>query len=200
MVGLAAGVSVGVSVDTGVLVGVSVSTGVFAGVAVGVLVGVSVGTGVFVGVSVGTGVLVGVSVGTGVFVGVAVGVGVLVGVSVGVKVAVGAGLTTWSTGLLVLGLKFESPLYWAVIVWVPTVSALVVKLAVPPDRLIGGPILLLLSLNCTVPVGVPLPPFAGATLAVNVTGSPSVDGLLLDERLVEESLFDTMITLACAVP
>ncbi|GAO05925.1 hypothetical protein TPA0598_01_02950 [Streptomyces lydicamycinicus] len=60
-------------------------------------------------------------------------------------------------------------------VCVPTPSALVVTLAVPPDRVpvkVGPP----LMTKVTVPVGVPAPGATGATVAVKVTGSPNTDG------------------------
>ncbi|GAO05922.1 hypothetical protein TPA0598_01_02920 [Streptomyces lydicamycinicus] len=60
-------------------------------------------------------------------------------------------------------------------VCVPTPSALVVTLAVPPERVpvkVGPPEMT----KVTVPVGVPAPGATGATVAVKVTGCPTTDG------------------------
>ena len=65
-----------------------------------------------------------------------------------------------------LGRKFESPLYEAVMLCVPTPSAAVLSVALPlvsdADPRFVEP-----SLKLTVPVGVPEP--YGVTVAVNVT-------------------------------
>ena len=57
--------------------------------------------------------------------------------------------------------------------WSPTARSDIVKLAVPPES-VGSPssVLVLASKNSTEPVGVPLEPSAGLTVAENVTGSP----------------------------
>ena len=65
-------------------------------------------------------------------------------------------------------------------VWFPAVSAEVVKVATPPLS-VPVPSVLAPSLKVTVPVAVPDPGEATATVAVNVTDCPNVDGLLLDE-------------------
>ncbi|GAA5610956.1 hypothetical protein Spla01_02103 [Streptomyces platensis] len=60
-------------------------------------------------------------------------------------------------------------------VCVPTLNALVVTLAVPPERVpvsVGPP----LMAKVTVPVGVPEPGGTGATVAVKVTVCPDTDG------------------------
>ena len=44
--------------------------------------------------------------------------------------------------------------------------------AVPLFKVAGAPRLLVPSLNCTVPVGVPEPGITAETVAVNVTGCP----------------------------
>ncbi|GAA5610954.1 hypothetical protein Spla01_02101 [Streptomyces platensis] len=57
----------------------------------------------------------------------------------------------------------------------PAPSALVVTLAVPPERVpvkVGPP----LMTKVTVPVGVPAPGATGATVAVKVTDCPTTDG------------------------
>ena len=56
-------------------------------------------------------------------------------------------------------------------------------------------------LNCTVPVGVPLPGETTLTVAVNVTGCPKTEGLVLDVTVVVvlalltviEKLFDAVL-------
>ncbi len=69
-------------------------------------------------------------------------------------------LTVRGAAVPVLELKFESPLYIAVmLVWEPTERLLTVKLVMPPDRLLV-PRLVVPSKKVTVPVGVPV---AGAT-------------------------------------
>ena len=57
-----------------------------------------------------------------------------------------------------------------------------------PFRAAAAPMLLPLSLNCTVPVGVPVP--AGpATVAVNVTDCPKSDGLADEVTVVVVAAF-----------
>ena len=67
-------------------------------------------------------------------------------------------------------LKFESPVYWAVMVCgLPlTVSVLVEIVAMPFERFAGACGLPSI-VNVTVPVGVPAPGAMGDTVAVNVT-------------------------------
>ena len=59
------------------------------------------------------------------------------------------------------------------------------NVAVPPLRVTADPRLLVPSLNCTVPVGVPAPGATADTVAVNVTVCPKEDGLTEDETPVE---------------
>ncbi len=101
----------------------------------------------------------------------------------------------------VLPVKLVSPLYTAVIVWLPTVSALVEHCAVPPDKatalqpaIVAAP-----SLNWTVPVGVPLPGAVTLTVAVNVTLCPKTDGLAFDMTAVVVAAC-AMVIAAVAVP
>ncbi len=70
----------------------------------------------------------------------------------------------------VLVWKFESPPYTAVMMCVPTVSDEVMQVTCPLLSVceLQPVIVVLPSLNVTVPVGVPLPN-VGATVAVNVT-------------------------------
>ena len=88
-------------------------------------------------------------------------------------VVVEAAFTTWVT-LPLPELKLLSPLYSAVMVRLPPGNwkGLVVKVATPPLSATGPPRMVLPSLNVTVPVGVPLPPVVGATVAVKVTDWP----------------------------
>src|SRR5438128_2500972 len=98
-------------------------------------------------------------------------------VTVAVKVAIwpaGAGLSddmsvvlvdAWLTVWLVIDEELEakvvSPLYTAEMAWGPAVRADVVKVAVPPLS-VGVPIVVVPSLNVTMPVGVPIPGGEGA--------------------------------------
>ena len=74
--------------------------------------------------------------------------------------------TSRLTPVDVLTLKLLSPLYAAVMPWVPAVSAEVEKLATPPLSA-ELPSCVLPSRNVTVPEG--MPPVPGATVAVKVT-------------------------------
>jgi hypothetical protein len=90
--------------------------------------------------------------------------------------------TTWVNTALVLPLKLESPLYFAVIEWDPTDSVLVMKV-VEPDARVPVPRVVVPSRKVTVPVGVPVPE-VGATVAVNVTDCPKTDGFADDVTVV----------------
>lgn len=69
--------------------------------------------------------------------------------------------------------------------WLPTDSAALAPLVeLPPDRAAGPPKLLPSTLNCTVPVGVPEPGDAAATVAVQVTGWPETEGFADDDMEV----------------
>ena len=57
---------------------------------------------------------------------------------------------------------------------VPTGSAVVLKLALPPLR-VAVPRTVVPTLNVTVPVGVPKPDELGATVAVKVTDWPNTE-------------------------
>jgi hypothetical protein len=80
-------------------------------------------------------------------------------------------LTTWLTAALVLVRKFPSPTYAAVIEWVATESAPVLKVQV--NGATAGneqlPMLVAPSRKLTVPVGVPAPGAFTVTVAVKVT-------------------------------
>src|SRR5262249_10454221 len=80
-------------------------------------------------------------------------------------------------------LKFASPLYWAVMEWLPAPRAEVLKLAVPPARGRFPEIATVPSKKTTLPVA-----DAGATLAVKVSGALNTEGLLpaLRARLIVE--------------
>src|SRR5436305_6005694 len=78
--------------------------------------------------------------------------------------------------------KFPLPLYSAVIVCVPAVKDDVVNVATPPAfKADGAPRFVPLSLNCTVPLGVPAPEL---TVAVKVTLWPKLDGFNEERRAV----------------
>src|ERR1700682_5837237 len=66
----------------------------------------------------------------------------------------------------------------------PTENRLVVSAAVPPVRLTVPSTVEEPLTKLTVPVGVPAPGAFTVTIAVNVTGWPRTDGLLLELRLV----------------
>ena len=70
-------------------------------------------------------------------------------------------------------LKFASPLYCAVMEWLPTPSAEVVKLAVPALSGMLPEMAVAPSKNVTLPVAE-----AGATLAVKVSDVPTVAGFV----------------------
>ena len=101
-----------------------------------------------------------------------------------VTVVVVAGeFTTWFTALDVLVWKLPSPPYTAVMEWLPTLSVVVLNVAVPP---LSVPVTIVVtpSLNVTLPVGVPAPGATDATVAVNVTDCPKLDGFRLDVSVV----------------
>ncbi len=96
----------------------------------------------------------------------------------------------------------SSPLYWAVIVWIPAASVLVVKVAGPElGRATGGPNATLLSRKVTEPVGAGTPE-AGEPVPVllptperNVTGCPAKEGLgeLLNKPILDGLLFTVCV-------
>jgi len=89
--------------------------------------------------------------------------------------------------------KLVSPLYSALMVWVPTVSVAVSSVATPPDRALV-PRVVVPSLKVTVPVGVPAPE---DTVAVKTTVCPKVEGFW-DEatEVLEAALFTVSVPLA----
>jgi hypothetical protein len=91
-------------------------------------------------------------------------------------------LTIWVSGDDVLVAKLPSPLYTAVIEWLPTDSDVVLNVAVPLDSVPVPSAIAALSKNVTVPVGVPA--FA-VTVAVNVTGWPKLLALSEEVSVVE---------------
>jgi hypothetical protein len=66
----------------------------------------------------------------------------------------------------------------------PAVRLTVVKVATPEPFKVPVPIVVAPSLNVTVPVGVGAPTTVPATVAVNVTGPPTVDGFALEVSVV----------------
>lgn len=77
--------------------------------------------------------------------------------------------------------KFVSPPYTAVILCAPTVSVLVLNVAMPLPSSVPLPMGIPPSWKVTVPVGVPL---AVVTVAVKVTGCPESDGFNEEVREV----------------
>jgi hypothetical protein len=75
----------------------------------------------------------------------------------------------------VLPAKLASPVYTAVIEWLPVASALVVNVAAAEAFNAPVPSVVAPSLNVTLPVGVPA--IVEVIVAVNVTDCPNVDGL-----------------------
>ena len=65
-------------------------------------------------------------------------------------------------------MKLVSPLYVAIILWLPTVNADVLNVVWPELR-VPVPNMAVPSLNVTVPVGVPEPGVTAETVAANVT-------------------------------
>jgi len=85
----------------------------------------------------------------------------------------------------VLVAKLVDPEYTAVTVCDPTVSVLVLPDAATPDTSVTGePKLLPSIVNCTVPLGVPVPGATAATVAVKLTACPYTDGFRLDTTVV----------------
>src|SRR5205814_1858251 len=85
----------------------------------------------------------------------------------------------------VLVRKLPSPLYTAVIVWLPTESVVVAPLvALPPVKLTAAPKLTSSILNWTVPVGVPAPGATAPTVAVKVIDCPNTEGFAAALRVV----------------
>ncbi|GAA5610958.1 hypothetical protein Spla01_02105 [Streptomyces platensis] len=81
-------------------------------------------------------------------------------------------------------------------VCVPAERALVLTLAVPPERVpvsVGPP----MTTKVTVPVGVPAPGATGATVAVKVTGWPTADGSGAEVTVV---VVDALLTVWVSVP
>jgi|SRR6266404_4715244 len=100
-------------------------------------------------------------------------------------VLVEAWFTAWVKLAEVLPVKFVSPLYVAVTVWELFESEVIGPLvAVPPDRLTGGPKLLPSIANWTVPVRVPEPGATALTVAVKVTNWPKTEGLAEEATVV----------------
>jgi hypothetical protein len=93
--------------------------------------------------------------------------------------------TTWPPpSVPVLPGKFKSPEYTAVTVCVPIVSVeMLPDVAQPETSVTGEPKALPSILNCTVPVGVPVP---AVTLAVKLTAWPYVEGSRLEATAVAE--------------
>jgi hypothetical protein len=96
-------------------------------------------------------------------------------------VAVVAAVTVCVNTADVLGLKLLSPLYLAVMEWLPTDRLDVVNEAILPVPSVDVPSETLPSRKVTVPVGVPGEP---VTVAVKVTAWPDRDGLSEETMVV----------------
>src|SRR5262249_47626966 len=81
--------------------------------------------------------------------------------------------TIWTNAAEVAPLKVASPLYWAVMEWLPAPNAEVLKLTVPPLRGRLPEMATAPSKNVTVPVV-----DDGGTLAVKVKGAPNTEGFV----------------------
>ena len=96
-----------------------------------------------------------------------------------VNCVAGPGFTACVKLALVLVAKPTLPLYTAVMLWLPTLSAVVEHVALPVTSATFTQIGVAPSLKVTVPVGVPVAGATGDTVAVKVTLLPAVDGLPL---------------------
>src|SRR5438093_9233709 len=92
-------------------------------------------------------------------------------------VDVAATATVCVNAVDVLPTKLPSPPYSAVMLWFPSASDDVVKVAWPDAFSVPVPSVVAPSLNVTVPVGTPP---AEVTVAVNVTDPPGTEGFVLD--------------------
>src|ERR1041384_2227479 len=88
-------------------------------------------------------------------------------------VVVSALLTVWVTLVEVLVAYWKSPPYTALIVWLPTDSDELVRVACPDPSSVPVPSVAAPSLNVTVPVGVPTP---AVPVAVNTTDWTNTGG------------------------
>src|ERR1041385_3770440 len=80
----------------------------------------------------------------------------------------------------VLVRKLPSPPYTAVMLCDPTARDVVLRVAWPARLSVPVPIVLLPSVNVTVPEGAPAPGAVAVTVAVNVVDWPKTDGLVED--------------------
>jgi hypothetical protein len=87
----------------------------------------------------------------------------------------------------VLPLKFPSPLVKTAVMslWLPTESAVVVRVATPDPLRVPVPNDVATSKNCALPVGVPVPGATAVTVAVSVTDWPYVEELGDDVTTVD---------------
>src|SRR5712692_3051548 len=92
-------------------------------------------------------------------------------------VVVSSRFTTWMRGVALLGLRLPSPLYFAVMVWLPTLKLDVTKAAIPLPSRVTVASVVVPSLKVTLPCAVPLAGGTGTTAAVMVTVCPKTDGL-----------------------
>jgi hypothetical protein len=86
-----------------------------------------------------------------------------------------------------------------VIVWFPTASDEVVKLALPPES-VAVPRVTAPSTKLTVPVGVPEAGATAVTVATNVADWPNTVGFKIDETVAELLALLTVCVMAAEVP
>ncbi len=75
------------------------------------------------------------------------------------------------------------PRYTAPTVWVPVVENAIGVVTVPEESATGEPVLVPSAMNCTLPVGVPVPA-AGATVAVKFVATFICEGLVAEVTVV----------------
>ena len=107
----------------------------------------------------------------------------------------GSGSTIWISVAEVLGPVAVSPLKVAVMVWVPTASVLVMKVAMPFASM-PVPRAVVPSRKVTVPVGVG--PVAVETVAVKVTGLLKMEGFGLEVSMVVVARTGVMVSVVVA--
>jgi hypothetical protein len=84
----------------------------------------------------------------------------------------------------VLPLKFALPPYTAVSEWLPTLNAVVFRVATPLEFNVPGPSVTVPSLNVTVPLGVP--DVEDFTVAVSVIDRWKLEGFFEEANVVVE--------------
>ena len=96
----------------------------------------------------------------------------------------GAGTVTATAVGVVLPVKFVSPAYTAVRLWLPEASDDVLKVAVAAPFSVAVPSVVVPSKKVTVPVGVPTPGATTVTVVVRVTSWPKFEEVGDADKLV----------------